>query len=470
MRDCRFITTTDPAYPSGALHIFAENKPAETHNVHMLTCNNNMLFSLSAKDEIPKNVQQSLITKTMNQNQSQTGGLAETLQLKVNARVMLTVNIDVSDRLINCQIGTVCNIFFGCTNEVIKIYVKFDDENAGKKIMKSDTLAIQHNWVPIERVESSIRIKSYQISSPVIKRTQFPLMLAWACTVHKVQGLSLKQAVISFDILRQRSFNNGQMYVALRRVTSLEGLFLTGKYNLSAIKADPRSKLEYERMHLESNIKPLATCGNMSNSSIIISLLNTRSLNRYAVDISHDRQLLESDLICLTETHIKSTDKQENIIAGFKLFHNISSDKFQSLALCYQYNIDINDIFNIPGISLFTISKKNVPQTRLRMLLLYRKQTINIQTYCENLTNLLRLESIQNVLADFNINALNSNNPLVSVFADYTQIVSKPTHLSGSLLDHVYIKKTLLETVDIISFVKSIYFSEHDIIQFKLTF
>ena len=60
-------------------------------------------------------------------------------------------------------------------------------------------------------------------------------MLAWACTVHKVQGLSLQQAVISFKLFTQRNFNNCQMYVALSRVTSLNGLFLTGEFKSSAI-------------------------------------------------------------------------------------------------------------------------------------------------------------------------------------------------------------------------------------------
>ena len=48
-----------------------------------------------------------MYVNVLNKNQSETGGLAGKLELKINARVMLTVNVDVNDRLINGQIGTV---------------------------------------------------------------------------------------------------------------------------------------------------------------------------------------------------------------------------------------------------------------------------------------------------------------------------------------------------------------------------
>ena len=60
-----------------------------------------------------------------------------------------------------------------------------------------------------------IRIKSNKNSSFVINRTQFPLMLAWACTVLKVQGLSLSKIIVRFQLLKQQNFHFGQIYVAL---------------------------------------------------------------------------------------------------------------------------------------------------------------------------------------------------------------------------------------------------------------
>ena len=112
-------------------------------------------------------------------------------------------------------------------------------------------------------------------------------MLSWACTVHKFQGLSLDKAVISFDLLKQRSFNYGQMYVALSRVTSLNGLYLTGEYKSSAIKADPRAIHEYDRMREESFITPNADCRMLAYNSLTITLLNIRSIPKHAVDIGH---------------------------------------------------------------------------------------------------------------------------------------------------------------------------------------
>lgn len=75
--------------------------------------------------------------------------------------------------------------------------------------------------------------------------------------VHKVQKITMGKVVISFDLLRQRSFNYGQMYVAMSRVTSLNRLYLIGKFNLSAVKAVSRTIHEYQRMGNNNQLLPI---------------------------------------------------------------------------------------------------------------------------------------------------------------------------------------------------------------------
>ena len=97
----------------------------------------------TSDDELPKNVQTTVINKALNRNQNETGGLAGLLNIKVNAGVMLTVNIDIADRLINGQIGTVKRILTDRGN-VVNIYIVMDDSNAGLKKRNSDSIARQN--------------------------------------------------------------------------------------------------------------------------------------------------------------------------------------------------------------------------------------------------------------------------------------------------------------------------------------
>ena len=94
------------------MHIWAENAPAFVHNSERLNSIDGKLYVINAVDLLPKNVRLSLIEKALSHSQMQTGGLANALSLKVGARVMLTTNIDVLDKLSNGQIGTVAQVKF----------------------------------------------------------------------------------------------------------------------------------------------------------------------------------------------------------------------------------------------------------------------------------------------------------------------------------------------------------------------
>ena len=124
---------------------------------------------------------------------------------------------------------------------------------------------------------AKIKIRPGKTSSPDIQRVEFPITLAWACTVHKVQGLTLERVVISSDLIKQRAFNYGQIYVALSRATSLQGLYILGQVENKHVKANPKVLEEYERLRNECI---LTTVLQDSVNVLTISLLNIRSLKK----------------------------------------------------------------------------------------------------------------------------------------------------------------------------------------------
>lgn len=135
--------------------------------------------------------------------------LLKTLNLCVGAQVMLTSNIDVYGGLVNGSRGIVTE----CNSRCIK--VKF----------------IDNSEIYIDQIKFEYKIDK-NIS---VIRKQYPLILAWAQTIHKCQGATID--LVSID-LGSSIFEYGQAYTALSRTRTIEGISLMA-FDPKSIKCSP---------------------------------------------------------------------------------------------------------------------------------------------------------------------------------------------------------------------------------------
>ena len=81
------------------------------------------------------------------------------------------------------------------------------------------------------------------------------MTLAWACTVHKVQGLTLlNSTVVSLELTKQRSFSPEQFCVALSRSTSLPKLNIRSDFDPKIIKPNQLALEHHEYLRKEKNL------------------------------------------------------------------------------------------------------------------------------------------------------------------------------------------------------------------------
>jgi hypothetical protein len=145
---------------------------------------------------------------------------AVTLEVKLQAQVMFVRNDSSPEkRFFNGKIGKITRI----SDE--KIWIKCPDD--------IDEIVVEPTtW---ENIEYSLDPDTLEITENKIGAfVQYPLKLAWAITIHKSQGLTFDRAIID----AQAAFAHGQVYVALSRCRTLEGMVLSSPLSSRAVKTD----------------------------------------------------------------------------------------------------------------------------------------------------------------------------------------------------------------------------------------
>ena len=126
--------------------------------------------------------------------------LPDKLQLKLGARVILRRNMDIECGWVNGTLAVVTSLYQNCV--VIK------------------KMCNPSHKIPVPRFRQRIEVNGASYS---ILHHQFPLQLAYAVTVHRIQGLTVQKAIIC---LNSSFFASGQAYVALSRVRKLDDMIL----------------------------------------------------------------------------------------------------------------------------------------------------------------------------------------------------------------------------------------------------
>jgi hypothetical protein len=170
----------------------------------------------------------------------------ESLKICVGCQVMCIANVDQENNLVNGSQGIIRRFEFCETNGKSYPVIKFEN-------IETDVVLKEHSWELDDNNNYSIK--------------QLPLILSWAITIHKSQGLSIDNALIDIG---NSIFEYGQTYVALSRVKSLNGLYLTG-VKANKIKANPIVIKYYKTLKEKINEN---NCKNEVIENIIIEECN----------------------------------------------------------------------------------------------------------------------------------------------------------------------------------------------------
>ena len=202
----RYIPNFEPGEEEGYITL-------TTHNNTAQEINDKKLIDLASPKRLFK-------AKIVNEFPEYSYPTVADLELKVGAQVMFVKNDPSRDKLFyNGKIGKV---------------TKIDDEKIFVKC-PGDDWPIEVSPAEWENLKYELNTESKEVEEKVIGSfIQYPLKLAWAITIHKSQGLTFEKAIIDASA----SFAHGQVYVALSRCKSFEGMVLRSPIALNSVKTD----------------------------------------------------------------------------------------------------------------------------------------------------------------------------------------------------------------------------------------
>ena len=457
--------------PEDVLHIFATNDEVNDFNLSMLSRISAEMVEIKARD-FKKDKTSGKLSQLENPvSTKRSEGLPSSILLGISARVMLIRNVDVEDGLVNGVMGCITEIVIsnGLTKQITGIKVIFDNADVGKNSGKRNASGVLE--VVIRRAEEDMHGKGRQH----IIRHQFPLQLAWACTAHKVQGMTATEVVVNLD----KMFAPGQAYVALSRVTTKNGLYIETSNGdireLFAKKIYGERDVKNALLEMENLLEQPIPNDSLFRKTIILH--NIQSLSAHFEDLRSDRRLQKANVICLTETWLQ---KQKNEAIQLENFTSFRKDRCDS----YDNSVEVFSKLKMSkggGVVTYSQIQESaneiiIPVKNIEIVAILLRENIAVVTVYRPSAQPLNLflSSMKNVIAfvknhyekniilgDFNEDS-NSIGPIQEFMSTngFSQLVTFPTTEGGTSIDHVYVYGIHQNEINV-SLLQT-YYSYHD--------
>ena len=468
--DCELLQTrvrpvNDPEIPDDAMYVTCTNQSVndinqarlqglETESVELLAININS----SCKNFHPPIGRGGTVHTTPFYNK---------VTLKVDARVMLTFNVDTADGLTNGAMGQVLGYERNVKGEVAYVVVAFDGEQVGAERRKKFP-SLQRKYhndksTPISRHEFAYSLSKKCDTSAQAKVIQFPLRLAFAATAHKFQGQTVRKPralVVDLRTVREPA----QAYVMLSRVQELNQLFILEHLPVDKLRPAEIALQEVDRLNAISRNNHLPEWYDTTNDCSKIVFLNTRSLQMHFHDVRCNWQICSSDLLCLSETWLLSDNSENLMLPDFSKPHLVVAGRGKGLA---SYAKDPFVPFQDLNATNCQISKFS--SSAYDVISVYRSSSSPISYTLESIDQLTDSSKLTIVGGDMNVCVLkNPQNKLTNGMESlgFHQLVDEATHVLGGALDHVYVRfpdgSTPKDRHRINIHVLSVYWSDHD--------
>jgi len=329
--------TKSHVIPRDTVYLFYDRISVRTFNARKLAQYKTEQYMSVAIDKVrgvgTKEQKDYILKKAASIDDDPSNQISYSIHLKLEAKYMLLVNLNVADGLTNGSSGILKRISYDKNNVATLIWIQFDNLQMGSatrlsysNIMKD--LSIQ-NCTPIERYMSVITSSKQKTDGPLqVHRYQFPVICSEAITIHKSQGLTLPSVVLKLKYGKfNRKISRRLLYVGCSRVTNLEGLFFDGQFEPPEIVGlEDETYVEMNRLLTTSNLNyELTFLQDINNCSLKVVFQNVQSFRKHKMDIISDPFFMMADVLIFVEVGV--VDSSLTNIPNFYLLSSTFQEK-----------------------------------------------------------------------------------------------------------------------------------------------